>query len=115
MPAGAENVPDTAPLLVAELVHLEELREAEDRGERRAQFVAHLGEGVGLGAVRSFGLRPSSADLVLRRLALRDVLDPVDDVEQASRGIEDGAVDRAPVPFLVRATLGVWAPGVGFL
>ena len=64
-----EDVLDALALLAAaSSVELEQLREAEDGVQRRAQLVAHAGQELALGPVRPLGqgLRP----LPVRTLAL---------------------------------------------
>ena len=76
---------DVVALLAAELVELEQLREAEDRVHRRAQLVADAGEELALRAVRALGLLLRAAQvaralgdalLELRRVAPQPVVKP---------------------------------------
>jgi hypothetical protein len=65
--AAAQHVIDPLELAVAErllLVALQELREAEDRVERRAELVTHRGQELALRGARRFCGRTCSAQLV---------------------------------------------------
>ena len=70
MSSGARDVLDALGLARRRLVELEELGEAEDGVERRAQLVAHAREEFALRAVRRLGLLARQADAGLRALAL---------------------------------------------
>ena len=52
-----------------------QLSEAEDGVQRRAQFVAHGGQELGLGLIGGVGLFLGEVQLLLRLLELRDVID----------------------------------------
>ena len=60
---GAHDLCDGVALVVAQLVHLEQLRETEHRVERRAQLVAHARQELGVGA---FGLHGVAGAAALR-------------------------------------------------
>ena len=74
--ARDQDVADVALLLVVEVAEellLEQLREADDRVERRAQLVAHVREEGALGLVRRVGRLLGLAHLALGALALLDL------------------------------------------
>jgi hypothetical protein len=56
VPPAAQDVVDALGLLLAELLELEQLPEAEDGVQRGPQLVAHLGEEVTLGPVGPVGV-----------------------------------------------------------
>jgi len=65
---GIENVVDVAELLLvqlAERLQLQELREADDRVQRRAQLVRHVGHELGLVAADSLELIVEPSELVV--------------------------------------------------
>ena len=72
--AALEHLLDALAMALGQrllLVALQQLREAEDRVERRAQLVAHRGQELALGGVRGLGQRARLAQLVLARPWLR--------------------------------------------
>src|SRR2546425_5001051 len=64
-----EDVLDAFALLRAQGVELQELREADDAVQRRAQLMAHAGEELALRAIGAIGFRLHS--LTLRDLPLQ--------------------------------------------
>jgi hypothetical protein len=80
--AGLHHVLDPLAMAVRErrlLVAVQELREAQNCVERRAQLVAHGSEKLALGSARRFGLAPCSEQLLLALDVFGDVEDALDE------------------------------------
>src|SRR5438477_3829368 len=77
----------------------EHFREADDRVERRAQFVAHGGKEARLGGVRTLSLLARAFDGLLLRLALALVANDCDDFALAAGALTAGALKRATAHF----------------
>src|SRR5262245_62084463 len=71
--AALDDLQHALPFVGAERCQLENLREAEDRVERRSQIMAHAREEIALGAVRALGLEPRDLQRIVGLLALADV------------------------------------------
>src|SRR5688572_25888461 len=102
------DVGDAAPLLVGQVVEFEELREAEDRCQRRPELVAHLREEVGLRPVRPLRVLPGRDELLLEPLALGDVLGYPKEVERPAGVVDDRDLLRVqPAPAVLRRVEGL--------
>src|ERR1019366_2805339 len=95
MAAGLEDLLDAFALVRGEVVGLEQLCEADDRVQGRAQLVTHAGEKFALGAVGALCLRPCGLCFLLDELALREV--PRARVCQLFGGDRPGAPEQAAV------------------
>ena len=73
MPARADDVADAVRLRRRQVLHLQDLAEAEDGVERRAQLVAHAREEIALGAVGVLGFLLGLVERGFAGLALGDV------------------------------------------
>ncbi len=89
--ACVRNRLDAAPVAVVDGVGLlQKPREADDRRQRRPQFMGHVGQEVGLGPGRGFGFRP--LDLQDRLTARKRLLQfPAMDQGGGDRHVQDGA------------------------
>jgi hypothetical protein len=101
MAASLEDVADARPLVVGQVVHLEQLGEAEDRGQRRPELVAHLREELRLCPVRPLGLLPRGTYLVLGLLPRGDVLGDPDQVQRPAGLVVDRDLLRVEDPLAV--------------
>ncbi len=80
---GIEDPPRVAARFLGQLVALaQEAREPDDRGERRPELVAHVGEKRRLGRRGRLGLDPRLVQLGLEGLGLGDVADHVDELDR---------------------------------
>ena len=74
MPASAQNVVDRFALITAELFQFQQLSKAKNGVHRRAQFVAHSGKELALGAVGAISLFFRFLQRFLCARALGDVV-----------------------------------------
>ncbi len=110
-----QDVAHALRLVAAELVHAQELGEAEDAVERGAQLVAHAGEELALGLVRPLRLcapllHPAlevgaqGCEVVLGMLLLGDVLYLAEEIAGVAEAVADHrAVELRPHHRAVRA------------
>ena len=101
--AALEDLAHGLDLGLVQLLQLEELGEAEDRVERRAQLVAHAGEELALGPVGPLGVVLGHAQGVVGAAPLGDVLGDAEQVgglavvaeERDLAGVQDPSAEEA--------------------
>src|SRR5205085_5290577 len=129
--ARVEDLPDAVALRRVQRIHLQQLREAEDRVQRCPQLVAHPREELVLRAARAFRLLLRAPEVLLRPPALGDVLGDAEQVlglsvlvqDRDLLGVQDASTVRGlerllrnvdyraaaeHLPVLLGAVCGVW-------